>query len=88
MVSVAILHCIILTLNMRSNQYLRPSGVIADHTSFCVVAFSVSVDCETMIPHRSLKSSGVVFECRSADKKARGYLLSVGLFGGSGTVSM
>ena len=87
MVSVAILHCSILTLNIRSARYLRLSGIIANHTSFCVVDFRVSASCATLNYHCSLKSSGVVFDCRSADKKALGCLVLVGLFGGSVTVS-
>ena len=73
---------------MQSAQYLQLSGIIADRTRFCVVAFSVSAACATLIPHCSLKSSGVVCECRSADKKTCGCLVLIGLFGGSGTVSM
>ena len=73
---------------MQSARYLRLSGIISDHTSFCVVALSVSAACATLIPHRLLKYYGVLFECRSADKKARGCMMSVGLFGDSGTVSM
>ena len=88
MVPVTIVHCSILTLNMQSNRYLRLSDIIDDHTSLCVADFSFSAACTTLIPHSLLKSSGVVFECRSADKKARGFLMSVGFFGGSGTVSM
>ena len=88
MVFVTILHCSILTLNIRSTRYLRLSGIISDLTSFCVVAFSVSAAFATLIHHHLLKSSGVVFECRSADKKACGCLMMVWLFGSSGTVSM
>ena len=88
MVSIVIVHCSILTLNMRSTRYLRLSGIIADCTSFCVVAFIVSAACATLFHHSSLKYSVVVFECCSADKKACGCLISVGLFCGSGTVSM
>ena len=88
MVSVAIVNFSILTLNMRSARYLQFSGIIASHTSFCVVSFRVSAACATIIPHCSLKSSGVVFECRSADNKACGCLMSVGFFGGSVMVSI
>ena len=88
MVSVAIVNFSILTLNMRSARYLQFSGIISNHTSFCVVAFRVSATCATLIPHCLIKSSGVVFECPSTDKKSCGCLMPVGLFGGSGTVSM
>ena len=88
MVSATILHCSILTLNMQSARYLWLSGIISDCTSFYVVAFSVSSVCATLIPLIFLKSYGVMFECRSADNKACGCLVLVGLFGGSGTVSM
>ena len=88
MVSVAILHCSLLPLNMKSARYLRLSGIIADHTSFCVVSFKVSADCAPLIPNLSLKSYSVVFECCYDDKKSRDCLMSVGIFGGSGTVSM
>ena len=88
MVSVKIVHCSLLTLNRQYARYLRLGGIIAYHRSFCVVDFSVSDYCETLIPHIFLKSSGVVLECWYADKKARGCLMSVRLFGGSGTVSM
>ena len=88
MVSVEIVHCSLLKLNMQSAQYLQLSGIIDDHTNLCVVAFSISAAGATLIPHCLLKTSGVVFECCSADKKARGCLVLVGLFGGSGTVSM
>ena len=63
---------------MRSAQYMRLSGIIANRTSFCVVALIVSAACATLIPHRLLKYYGVLFECRSADKKARGCMMSVG----------
>ena len=86
--SVEIVHCSILKLNMRSAQYLRLSGIIANRTNLCVVVFSVSTDCTTLIPHRLLKFSGVVFECCSDDKKSRGCLMSFRLYGGSGMVSM
>ena len=82
------LHCSIFTLNMRSARYLRLSGIIANCTSFCVVDFSVNAACAALTPHHLLKSSGVVFEYCSVDKKARGCLISVGYFGGSGTVFM
>ena len=85
-VSVAIIHCIILILDMQSAQYLRLSGIIANQKSFCVVAFSVSAACKTLIPHRLLKYSIVVFDFSSYDKKACSCLMSVGLFGGYGTV--
>ena len=88
MVSVKIVHCTTLTLNMWSSQYLQLSGIISDCTSFCVVAFSVSAACATLIPHRSLKPSCAVFKCRYADKKTCGCLMLVVFFGGSGTVSM
>ena len=86
MVSVAIIYCSLFTLNMWSARYMWLSGIIVDRTSFCVVAFSNSAACETLIPHRLLKPFGVVFKCLSADKKARGCLLLVGSFGGYGTV--
>ena len=73
---------------MRSAQYLQLSDIIDDHTSLCVADFSFSAACTTLIPHSLLKSSGVVFGCRSVDKKDRGCLMLVGLFCGSGTVSM
>ena len=88
MVSIAIVQCILLILNMQSSWYLRLIGTIFDRTNFCVIAFSVSAACATLILHRSLKSAGVVFECCSSDKKSRGCLMSVRFFGGSGTVSM
>ena len=88
MVSATIVHFSILILNMQSAQYLQLSGIIADCTSFCVVDFSVSAACTTLIPDCSLKYSGVVFECSSDDNKSRGCLMLVGFFGGSGTVSM
>ena len=88
MVYVTIVHFSLLTLNMQSARYLRLSGIIADCTSFCVVAFSVIDTCATLINYCSLKSSGVVIECRSADKKACVCLMSVRIFGCSGTVSM
>ena len=62
--------------------------MISDRTSFYDVALSVSAACTTLIPHLLLKSSGIVFECRSFDKKYRGCLISVGFFGGSSMVSM
>ena len=71
-----------------SARYLRLSGIIANHTSFYVVAFSVSAACAALIPHCLLQYSSVVFKCCSADKKARGFLMLVRFFGGSGTVSM
>ena len=88
MVYVTIVHCSLLKLNMQSARCLQLSGIIKNCTSFCVVTFSVSAACATLITHSSLTYFGVVFKCRSADKKARGCLMSVGLFGGSGTVSM
>ena len=63
-------------------------AIIANCTNLYVVSFSISAACATIIPHCSLKSSGVVFECRSADNKACGCLMSVGFFRGFGTVSM
>ena len=88
MVSVEIVQCSILTLNMRSARYLQLSGIISDHKSLYVVAFSIRDACATLIPHHLIKYYGVVFKCCSTDKKARGCLMLVGLFGGSGTVSM
>ena len=73
---------------MLSARYLQLSGIIVDHTSVFVVDFSVSAACATLIPHHFLKYYGVVFECRSVDKKYCGCLMLVGFFGGSGTVSM
>ena len=67
---------------------MRLIGIIADRTSFCFVAFSVSAARAKRIPHRWLKSSGVVFKFCYDDKKARGCMMLVGLFGGSGTVVM
>ena len=87
-VSVTIIHCSLLTLNMWSARYLRLSKIISNCTSFCVVAFSVSAACATLIPHCSCKSYSVVFECQSADKKSCGCMMSIGFFGGSGTVAM
>ena len=81
-------HYSFLTLNMQSAKYLRMSSIIIDCTSFYVVAFSVSAACATLIPHHSFKYYGVVFKRRSDDKKGRGCLMLVGLFGVSGTVSM
>ena len=63
MVSITILHCSILTLNIQSARYLRLSGIMADYTRFFVVAFSVSAARVTLIPNRLLKSSAVVFKC-------------------------
>ena len=88
MVPVVSIHCSLMTLNIRSDRYLRLSGIIADCTSLCVVALSASAIFTTLIPHCLFKSSCVVFECRSADKKDRGCLMLVVLFGGSGMVSM
>ena len=88
MVSVAIVHCILFTLNIQSAQYLRLSCIIVYRTSFCVVAFSVSAAFVKLIPHSFLKSYGFVFECSSADNKYRCFLTLVGFFGGSGTVSI
>ena len=84
----AIVHCSLLTFTMQSARYLRLSSIFDGCTSFCVVSFRDSADCATLTPHRSLKSFGVVFGCRSADKKAHGCLMLVGLFGESCTVSM
>ena len=88
MVSVRNCKLLFLDIKIWSAQYLRLSGIIANHTSFCVVDFYVSAACATLITHHSLKYSGVVFECHSTDNKSRGCLMSVGFFGGSGTVSM
>ena len=88
MVYVKIVHYNLLTLNMKSARYLQLSGIISNCTSFCVVDFSVSATCATLIPHRLLKSSDVVFKCRSSDKKSRGCLMLVICFGGFGTLSM
>ena len=88
MLSVAIVHCSLLTLNIWSTQYLRLSVIITDHTSFFVVDFIISADCATLIPHHSLKSSGAVLKFCSADKRAHGCLISVRFFGGYGTISM
>ena len=60
----------------------------ADLRSFLVVAFSVNAACATLSPHLSLKSSGVVFECRSLDRKIFGGKISCssrgpGAIGGS-----
>ena len=87
-VSVAIVHCSLFTLNMRSAWYLQLSGIIYDRTSFCVVAFSITAACATLIPHFLLKYSSVMFVCCYADKKALSCLVSVGFFGGSATISM
>ena len=88
MVSVTIVHCSLLKLNMWSAWYLRLNGIITDCTSFCVIDFSVSDAWATLIPHCLLKSHGVVFECCSSDNKSHGCLMPFGFFGGSGTVSM
>ena len=82
------LHCSLLTLNMLSARYLQLSGLISNHRSCCVVAFSVSDACSTLIPHHLLRYSAVVFECSSSDKKASVFLVSVELFCGYSTVSM
>ena len=88
MISVTIVHCSIFTLNMWSAQYLQLSGIISNRTSFCVVAFSFIAYCATLIPRHLLNSSGLLFKCRSDDNKYCGCLMSVGLSGGSGTVSI
>ena len=75
MVSVAIIHCSLLTLNMRSSRYLQLSGKISDRMSFCAVDFSVIAARATLIPYRLLKSSSVVFKCFSADQKDCGCLM-------------
>ena len=88
MVSVAIVQCSPLTLRMRYDWYLQLSVIISDHTSFCVVDFSISAACATLITHRLLKYSSVVFKFRYDDKKARGCLMLVRFFGSSGAVSI
>ena len=78
----------ILTLNMWSTWYLQLSGIFSECPSSCVVSFSVSLACATLIPHRLLKYYVVVFECWSADRKSCGCLILVRFFGGSVTLSM
>ena len=41
-------------------------------TNFWVVALRVSVDCSKLSPHLSLRSSGVVLECRLDNKNVLG----------------
>ena len=60
------------TENIRSVRYLLASGINADRIRRRVVALSVRDACATLSPHLSLRSSGVVLECLSLDRKVCG----------------
>ena len=84
-VSVAIIKSNRLNPNILSALYLRLSGTTVNRLRRCVLAFSVNFACAMLILHISLKSSGLVFECRSDDMNVRGCLNSSGCSGGSRT---
>ena len=81
MVSFDIIPCTHLKSNMQSARYLVASGMTADLTNFWVIALSLIVACAKLSPHLSLRSSGVVLECRLDGKNILRSPISVLYYG-------